>query len=68
LNLLLYFFIYLFYYIFYIPLLGLTHKVVKIMIWSLVSRNATPVTLLRENPRYEVMIPEEVLGSSLAIE
>jgi hypothetical protein len=38
------------------------------MIWSLVSRNATPVTLLRENPRYEVMIPEEVLGSSLAIE
>lgn len=33
------------------------HKVVKIMLWSLVSRNAAPVTLLRENPRYEVMTP-----------
>lgn len=43
------------------------HKVVKLMLRSLVSRNATLVTLLHENPRYEVMTPEEVLGKFLAM-
>jgi hypothetical protein len=32
------------------------------MLWSFTSRNATLVTLIRKNPRYEKMILEEVLG------
>jgi hypothetical protein len=43
------------------------HIVIKLMLRSLVSRNATFVTLLRENPRYEVMTPRRWLASSLAI-
>jgi hypothetical protein len=44
------------------------HEVVKLMLRSLVSRNATLVTLLCENPRYKVMTPEEVLGKVLSHE
>jgi hypothetical protein len=43
-------------------------EVVKLMLRSLVSRNATLVTLLCENHRYKVMTPEEVLGKVLSHE
>jgi hypothetical protein len=44
------------------------HEVVKLMLRSLVSRNATLFTLLRENPRYEVLTPKEALGKFLSHE
>jgi hypothetical protein len=43
------------------------HRVIKLMLRSLVSRNALFVTLLRENPRYEVMTLRRWLASSIAI-
>jgi hypothetical protein len=41
------------------------HEVIKLMLRSLVSRNATLVTLFLENLRYEVLTPKEVLGKFL---
>lgn len=42
------------------------HEVVKLMLRSLASHNSTLVTLLRENPWYEVRTLEEVLGKILS--
>jgi hypothetical protein len=44
------------------------HEVIKLMLRSLISCNDTLVTLLRKNPRYEVMTPEEVLVKFLSHE
>jgi hypothetical protein len=44
------------------------HEVVKLMLRSLVFCNATLVQLLRENPRYEVITPKEVLGKFVIFE
>jgi hypothetical protein len=38
------------------------HKVIKLKLRYLITCNATLVTLLCENPRYEVVTLEEVLG------
>jgi hypothetical protein len=43
-------------------------KVVKLMLWSLISRNPTLIHLLCENPRYKMMTPEEVLGKFVSFE
>jgi hypothetical protein len=44
------------------------HEVVKLMLRSLISCNATLVTLLCEGPRYEVITHEEVSGKFLSHE
>ena len=44
------------------------HEVVKLKLRSLVSSNATLVTLLCQNPRYKVMTPEEMLVKFLSHE
>jgi hypothetical protein len=44
------------------------HEVVKFKLRSLVSRNATLNTLLRQNPRYKVMTLEEMLVKFLSHE
>jgi hypothetical protein len=44
------------------------HEVVKLMLRSLISCNATLVTLILEGPMYEVITPEEVLDKFLSHE
>jgi hypothetical protein len=44
------------------------HEVVKLMIRSFTSRNATLISLVRENPRYKKMTPKEVFGKLLSHE
>lgn len=44
------------------------HKVIKLKLRYLITCNATLVTLLCENPRYEVMTLEEVLSKSISHE
>jgi hypothetical protein len=44
------------------------HKVVKVILRSLVFRNPTQVQLIRENPRYEQMSPEEVIDKFVSFE
>jgi hypothetical protein len=46
----------------------LDNEVVKIMLRSFTSRNATCVSLVRENPRYKKMTLEEVFGKFLSHE
>jgi hypothetical protein len=47
--------------------LGITkcndHDIVKLILRSLVFRNPTQVQLIRENPKYEEMSLDEVIGS-----
>jgi hypothetical protein len=42
------------------------HKVIKLMLRSFTSHNASHVSLIRENPIYENMSPKEVLGKFLS--
>jgi hypothetical protein len=44
------------------------HEVVKLILRSLVFRNPTQVQLIRENPMYEKMSPEEVIGKFVSFE
>jgi hypothetical protein len=44
------------------------HEMVKVILRSLVFRNPTQVQLIRENPRYEQMSPEEVIGKFVSFE
>jgi hypothetical protein len=44
------------------------HEVVKLMVRSFTSRNATLISLVRENPRYKKMTPKEVFGKPLSHE
>jgi hypothetical protein len=44
------------------------HKIVKVILISLVFRNPTQVQLMHENPRYEQMSPEEVIGKFVSFE
>jgi hypothetical protein len=44
------------------------HEMVKGILRSLVFRNPTQVQLIRENPRYKQMSPEEVIGKFVSFE
>jgi hypothetical protein len=44
------------------------HKMVKVILRSLVFRNPTQVQLLRGDPRYKQMSPEEVIGKFVSFE
>jgi hypothetical protein len=44
------------------------HEMVKVILRSLVFRNTTEVQLIRENPRYKQMSPEEVIGKFVSFE
>jgi hypothetical protein len=44
------------------------HKVVKVILRSLVFLNPTQVQLIRGNPRYTQMTPEEVIGNFVSFE
>jgi hypothetical protein len=44
------------------------HEIVKVILRSLVFRNPTQVQLIHENPRYEQMSPEEVIGKFVSFE
>jgi hypothetical protein len=44
------------------------HKITKLMLRSLVFRNATLVQLLHENPRYGVMTLDKVLRKFVSFE
>jgi hypothetical protein len=44
------------------------HEVIKLILRSLVFRNPTQVQLIRENPRYEKMSSEEVIGKFVSFE
>jgi hypothetical protein len=44
------------------------HKMVKIILRSLVFRNPTQVQLIRGDPRYKLMSPEEVIGKFVSFE
>jgi hypothetical protein len=44
------------------------HEMVKVILRSLVFRNPTQVQLICDNPRYEQMSPEEVVGKFLSFE
>jgi hypothetical protein len=44
------------------------HKMVKVILRSLVFLNPTPVQLIRGNPRYTLMTPEEVIGNFVSFE
>jgi hypothetical protein len=44
------------------------HEMVKVILRSLVFRNPTQVQLIRENPMYEQMSPEEVIGKFVSFE
>jgi hypothetical protein len=44
------------------------HEMVKVIFRSLVFRNPTQVQLIRENPRYKLMSPEEVIGKFVSFE
>jgi hypothetical protein len=44
------------------------HEMVKIILRSLVFLNPTQVQLIRDNPRYTLMSPEEVIGNFVSFE
>jgi hypothetical protein len=44
------------------------HEMVKVILRYLVFRNPTQVKLIRENPSYEQMSPEEVIGQFVSFE
>jgi hypothetical protein len=44
------------------------HKMVKVFLRSLVFRNHTQVQLIRGDPRYKLMSPEEVIGKFVSFE
>jgi hypothetical protein len=44
------------------------HKMVKVILRSLVFLNPTQVQLIRGNPRYTLMTPEEVIGNFVSFE
>jgi hypothetical protein len=44
------------------------HKMVKVILRSLVFRNSTQVQLIRGDPRYKLMSPEEVIGKFVSFE
>jgi hypothetical protein len=44
------------------------HEMVKVIIRSLVFRNPTQVQLIRGDPRYKLMSPEEVIGKFVSFE
>jgi ubiquinone biosynthesis protein UbiJ len=44
------------------------HKIVKVILRSLVFRNPTQVQLIRGDPRYKLMPPEEVIGKFVSFE
>jgi hypothetical protein len=44
------------------------HKMVKVILGSLVFRNPTQVQLIRGDPRYKLMSPEEVIGKFVSFE
>jgi hypothetical protein len=44
------------------------HEIVKVIIRSLVFRNPTQVQLIRGDPRYKLMSPEEVIGKFVSFE
>jgi hypothetical protein len=44
------------------------HEMVKVILRSLVFRNPTQVQLIREDPRYKQMSPEEVIGKFVTFE
>jgi hypothetical protein len=44
------------------------HEMVKIILRSLVFRNPTQVQLIRGDPRYKLMSPEEVIGNFVSFE
>jgi hypothetical protein len=44
------------------------HEVVKIILRSLIFRNPTQVQLIRKNPMYEQMSPEEVISKFVSFE
>jgi hypothetical protein len=44
------------------------HEMVKVILRSLVFRNPTQVQLIRGDPRYELMSPEEVIGKFVSFE
>jgi hypothetical protein len=44
------------------------HEMVKGILRSLIFRNPTQVQLIRENPRYKQMSPEEVIGKFVSFE
>jgi hypothetical protein len=44
------------------------HEMVNVILRSLVFRNPTQVQLIHENPRYEQMSPEEVIGKFVSFE
>jgi hypothetical protein len=44
------------------------HEMVKVILISLVFLNPTQVQLIRGNPRYTLMTPEEVIGNFVSIE
>jgi hypothetical protein len=44
------------------------HEMVKVILRSLVFRNPTQVQLLRGDPRYKLMSPEEVIGKFVSFE
>jgi hypothetical protein len=44
------------------------HEMVKVILRSLVFRNPTQVQLIRGNPRYKLMSPEEVIGKFVSFE
>jgi hypothetical protein len=44
------------------------HEMVKVILRSLVFRNPTQVQLIRENPRYKQMSPEEVIDKFVTFE
>jgi hypothetical protein len=43
------------------------HKVVKVILRSLIFLNPTQVQLIRGNPRYTLMTPEEVIGNFVSL-
>jgi hypothetical protein len=44
------------------------HEMVKVILRSLVFRNPTQVQLIRRDPRYKLMSPEEVIGKFVSFE
>jgi hypothetical protein len=44
------------------------HEMVKVILRSLVFHNPTPVQLIRGDPRYKLMSPEEVIGKFVSFE
>jgi hypothetical protein len=44
------------------------HEMVKLILRSLVFRNRTQVQLIRGDPRYKLMSPEEVIGKFVSFE